>query len=138
MRRVALGGGRASGNVLRLDTWKAEASAVFLGHVRVARIVDDTSHGRVVGVSRACAVVIVVASKAAHTGPTPRAAAGTLAVPSQGVAAGELSVTLWTNMRLLSCVKFGVSFQIVQAPEAHLAVLAEEWFFLTMSEEVTL
>jgi hypothetical protein len=59
-------------------------------------------------------------------------------VTSKRIATSEFSVTLGTNVRLLTSVQFTVTLEVVQTAETHLAFRAYVWFLLTMRQQMAL
>jgi hypothetical protein len=124
--------------VLGFDGGQTEPPSILFRHFHIsAGIVDHTGHGRLVTLSGA-GIIIIVPGKASHGRPPAGASASTLAVSSQRVATCKLPVALWADMRLFSRMQFAVTFEIMETPESHLAILTDVGLFLAMRKKMAL
>ena len=57
--------------------------------------------------------VIIVATVAAHAGPSASAATLTFIMPGQCIASGKPPTTFWTAVRSLPGMKLGMPFQVM-------------------------
>jgi hypothetical protein len=105
---------------------------IFLGV-----IVCKSRHGRFISFAKT-GLNIVVVNETTHAGSSPSTATSTLRVTSKRIATSEFSVTLGTNVRLLTSVQFTVTLEVVQTAETHLAFRAYVWFLLAMRQQMAL